>query len=902
MPYGSLIGRERELDELERRTRQQRLVTVVGPGGVGKTALAVALAERVGDSFPLGVRHVDLTRIDDERAVRGTLAAQLGFDSFDGLLSSPNDRPLLLVVDNCEHLLDATAQALVEVLGACQQPTVLATSRSPLELPGESVLSLPPLAMPGLDDDPVACPSVRLFLERCRDAGASLDDVDVPDVVNLCRLLDGLPLALEIAAARARTMTITEIAARLAEGVDVLDRPRYRGDPRHRSVTETIRWSYDLLSPDAAELLERLAVFSGSFSTAMAEALVDAAGRFDADLDELLSASLVSADTSGREVTYRLLGTVRLFALDRLRRHERMTETYNVLVDHVIATAQLALSNASRSWRSGLMREMVSSYEHIAEALRWCNAHDNTPQRAHTLCALLWTVVHQAHADDVLTLCRQTLERWPNGTTPEADQAVAAAATAEYVTGHPDRARDLATHTLDAMTTPGIASVMLCRVLGQARHALHDTAGALDALRAGAKIGHELGMTAMALELEIAAAQIMADDGDIDRSVEQLSAVIDRAAATGSAITEIWARTTLGWVLLRVDSLAAVAEIESALAEALRLDYPIAVAVNLRSLAYSFVLRGDLVAAAATVSALVDDLVQRGALGNARLLLDVTAAVAYRQQRPGWAALAATAAVLPITTLASAHYELIPLPSTDAPALGRHDAVGAVRQMLTEIVSAVDDGSTNPSDVGALSEPRWSGSIRRRGDVCEIEFNGQATTVRVTKGVQDLIRIVEAAGREVHCLDLVGAGVEQASTGEVIDARARRQYEDRIRELQSDIDEAERNGDFGRTYRLQVEFDAIVDHLTASLGHGRQTRRAAGTAEKARSAVTHRIRSTIRQLGKLHPPLGAHLTHAINTGIYCSYRPELETTWTIESAGPADRGSSVVDDRSSHIN
>ncbi len=153
--------------------------------------------------------------------------------------------------------------------------------------------------------------------------------------------------------------------------------------------------------------------------------------------------------------------------------------------------------------------------------------------------------------------------------------------------------------------------------------------------------------------------------------------------------------------------------------------------------------------------------------------------------------------------------------------------------------------------------------------------------MRQSKGLDDLVRLIEADGREVHCLDLAGAGVEESSTGPVLDDTARRQYEQRILELQEELDEAELNHDLARTYKSQVELDALIDHLTAALGVGNKTRSAGGTTERARSAVTHRIRAAIRQLEKVNPSLGRHLRHAINTGTYCSYRPEQPTAWRI---------------------
>jgi predicted ATPase len=880
MASGQLIGRERELADLDDRLRSGRLVTVVGPGGVGKTVLARTGALRAAPMFSMGVGHVDLTRVEEEASVPGALASQLGFDSFDALLGSPADSPVLLVVDNCEHLLDAAAHWLVQVLGACEQPTILATSRSPLELPGESVLALAPLAVPAAGTAPESCPSVQLFLERCREAGATVDETDLDAVVELCRRVDGLPLAIEIAAARARTMSVSEIVRRLDTSVDVLDRPRFRGDPRHRSVADTIRWSYDLLTPAAAGLFEELAVFAGPFSAATAQAVasVDATPGFDVLLDELTYASLVTVDTTGPETRYRLLETVRRFALERLRRRGAIDATYDRFADHVVASLREISKGATRSWRPGLLRDLVATFDDLAEALRWCTAHDEEPRRAYALCASLWGIVHQGRADDAAELARRTLARWPDRESPAAAQCVAALATAEYVTGHPQRAIDLVTPLLTDPHPLGLASMTLRRVEGQARRALGDVDGALAAFREGIRVGIELDMPSLAMELEIAAAVVLADRGEVASAVAALDDIVERAADDGSVLTESWARAAWGWLLLRVDPATALPVIEHALAEARRLDYPIAVAVDLRSLAYARLLHGDLPGAVDAAGELLDDLLERGALSNARLLVDVTAVLAHRCGHPDWERLAATARGLPITTLTAAQHELVPLPQVDAPVIERHQVIATVRAVLHELAAS---GATRPGPTMDDRPPEPAGWIERRGDTCEFGFSGQAVSVRHSKGVDDLVHLIEAGGREVHCLDLAGAGVEESSTGPVLDNTARRQYERRIRELQEDIDEAEHNHDLARAYASQIELDTLIDHLTAALGTGHKSRTGGGTAERARSAVTHRIRAAIRQLDKLHPSLGRHLRHSINTGTYCSYRPEQPTTWRI---------------------
>jgi hypothetical protein len=252
----------------------------------------------------------------------------------------------------------------------------------------------------------------------------------------------------------------------------------------------------------------------------------------------------------------------------------------------------------------------------------------------------------------------------------------------------------------------------------------------------------------------------------------------------------------------------------------------------------------------------------------------VTAAVAHTAGHPDAARLVATARSLPITTLASSQFELVDLPPTTAAAVPRREVFACMRGVLDDLARAPSVPVAEPTGLTARASVR--------ADVCEFDFAGRAVTVRLSKGIVDIVRLLAAGGAEVPAVELADVGVQQGSTGELLDTRARRQYEDRIRDLQAELEQAESDNDYARAYRYQVELDTLIEHLTAALGRGGRSRRAADNTERARSAVTHRVRTAIRQLDRVHPALANHFTHAVQTGTYCSYRPEHPVTWTLE--------------------
>ncbi|HEY8524197.1 MAG TPA: hypothetical protein VIL48_04485 [Acidimicrobiales bacterium] len=226
-----------------------------------------------------------------------------------------------------------------------------------------------------------------------------------------------------------------------------------------------------------------------------------------------------------------------------------------------------------------------------------------------------------------------------------------------------------------------------------------------------------------------------------------------------------------------------------------------------------------------------------------------------------------------LSLTARATHDLFPLPDHEGRALSINAAVELCGDRLRGLPPAADEAPTT------APAPAAEAVFRRVGEFWEVRYAGRSAHLAGTKGMDDLARLLAEPEREIHCLDLMGAGVQSAATGEAIDETARRRYERRIRELQAEIDEAEADHDDARAARARAELDALVDHLTAALGLGGRARRTGSDAERARSAVTQRLRAAIRRIASAHPPLGRHLESSIRSGTWCAYRPERPTTW-----------------------
>jgi predicted ATPase/DNA-binding winged helix-turn-helix (wHTH) protein len=333
-PVSELIGRDAEVDEVVRLVGAHRLVTLTGAGGMGKTTLALALACELCPHFADGVWLAEFSALADPGLVPATVAAAVGLELGGGEASAQRvaqalaDRRLLLVLDTCEHVIAAAAAMAEAILGAGSAPHIIATSREPLRAGGEWVYPVPPLAVPAVDvaadDDPLRYGAVRLFIERARAAEPHF----APDrrlmamIAAICRRLDGIPLAIELAAARASALGIEALAARLDDRFRLLTGGRRTASPRHQALRATLDWSYELLDELERVLLRRLAIFAGPFSLEAAAAVAASAELAAPDVIEGLTSLIVkSLVVTGGDRTvarYRLLDTTRAYALEKL--------------------------------------------------------------------------------------------------------------------------------------------------------------------------------------------------------------------------------------------------------------------------------------------------------------------------------------------------------------------------------------------------------------------------------------------------------------------------------------------------------------------------------------------------------------------------------------------------------
>jgi predicted ATPase/DNA-binding winged helix-turn-helix (wHTH) protein len=408
-PLTRMIGRANIVATLAARLPRQRFITIVGPGGIGKTAVALAVADKLSRCFGEDACFVDLASVTDPVLVPSALASALAIlsqDPLPGLIAFLRDKKALIVLDNCEHVVEAAAALADCVLREAPDVLLLATSREPLGSERERVHRLSPLASPPPSAtlsvaDALAFPAVELFAER---AVASLDtfeleDADMPIIGDLCRRLDGIPLAIELVAARVDLLGVRGLGEQLDDGVHRLTNSRHAAPPRHRTLHATLDWSYGLLSATEQLILRRCAVFAGGFDLASARAVTSDADISESDvLNTILSLgakSLITADVSDDNVFYRLPDTTRTYARNKLRDSHESAE---ISRRHAAYLCDVWDGADAQTWSSAEWLEKHGrKIDDVRAAIDWCFSPDGDAllgQRLTAASGPLWFRVY----------------------------------------------------------------------------------------------------------------------------------------------------------------------------------------------------------------------------------------------------------------------------------------------------------------------------------------------------------------------------------------------------------------------------------------------------------------------------------------------------------------------------
>ena len=405
----SFVGREREKSEVIEILLGCRLLTLTGTGGSGKTRLALEVASCVADDYPQGVWLVELASITDPALPAQEVASLFGVREepgrplLDTLASLLRTAKALIVLDNCEHLVDACADLADRLLTSCPDLRILATSRQPLGLDYEVAHRVPPMSLPDAKeitgpDDLERYEALRLFVERAKSIRTDFQVTpeNLPPLVELCTRLDGLPLAIELAAARTRVLSVQQILERLDERFKLLATASRSGSPRHKSLQAMMDWGYDLLPEPERAMLRSLSVFAGGFTLDTAQAVsgveVDEYETIDL-LSQLVDRSLLNVDERGGVAWYRMLETIRHYALERLEEsgeapyvRSRQLEYYTLLAEE---TETALLSEAQPLWLDRLDRE----HDNLRASLDWSRRSESAADHRMGLRlagALVW--------------------------------------------------------------------------------------------------------------------------------------------------------------------------------------------------------------------------------------------------------------------------------------------------------------------------------------------------------------------------------------------------------------------------------------------------------------------------------------------------------------------------------
>ncbi|PWJ54136.1 Predicted ATPase [Quadrisphaera granulorum] len=562
-PLTSFVGRDVALREVRDLLGASRLVTITGTGGIGKTRLAVEVARRARKAFGGDVTVVELAPVVNGSEVASAVAAALTVPDQstrpipEQVALHLEGRHCLLVLDNCEHVLDAAADLVEHLLSEVERLTVVTTSREPLDLPGEQVYALGPLGLPSAERraDRAAvdgAEAVRLLVDRARALvpGFEVTDANRSAVLQLCERLDGMPLALELAAVRLRSLSVHQVLDRLDERFTLLSRGSRAEVPRHRTLWDLVDWSHELCTPQERLLWARLSVFPAAFDLAAAEAVGTCEDLLAADvldvLDRLVAKSIVTADATGEEVRFGMLVTMREYGLTRLAERGQEAEVRCRHRDHFLRLASDVVRDWSGPEQPAALARMRRSHADLLAALEWSTTTPGEWARAAQLGSLLryhWI------AGGFLSDGRRWLERilaTSAGPSVERGAALWVAAWVCLIQGDRDAAaghlaacREVAAALDDAVLTARADHWTALMHLFSG-----DTAAAITRYEAAIAVFDEVGEHAGAETALFQLAMAQTYDGSPEAALRTCERVLARCTARG----EQWCRAYALWV------------------------------------------------------------------------------------------------------------------------------------------------------------------------------------------------------------------------------------------------------------------------------------------------------------------------------------------------------------------
>lgn len=576
-PLSSFIGREREMVEVEELIDSSRLFSITGTGGIGKTSLAIKVAWRLLDkkAFPDGIWLVELASLSNPLLVSQAIAQVLGVSAgsarpaIESLADFLRHKQSLIVLDNCEHLIDACAAACGRLLTTCPHLTILTTSREALAITGEVEWRLTSLSYPPrlLEDETrtleelAAFESVRLFIDRAHAVRPdfALDEENAPFVEEICRRLDGIPLAIELAAACLRFLSPRQITSGLDDRFHLLTDGGRNVLPRHRTLKAIIDWSYNLLSEEERLLYRRLGVFTGGWT-------LQSAGEICADdrlpntairalMGQLVSKSLITADTGAEEARYRMLETLREYARERLNETDEAEWLKRRLADYCLRLVRTLADELSGPDRALWMNRVDADNDNIRGALRWAINEPKTEVAVELAGKLRLFWNSMGYMGEGSRWLDEVIDMPTFGSADPIARALAlnSAGVLAYNLGRSDKAQDYYTKALgiyrETDYKPGIAAALTTLGVSANRHANHEIARRY--LEEVVDIRRELGeKRGMAIALHNLS-DIYLYSGDYDRAIELDEQVMEMFEEIGEIYLIASGLESLGIAYLR---------------------------------------------------------------------------------------------------------------------------------------------------------------------------------------------------------------------------------------------------------------------------------------------------------------------------------------------------------------